>query len=81
MPRTPEHQARRARAAELVPDLRTARADLRTALKALPSPATRTPAQRRDALQLRTLALVVQAVLVLMGVAGQQAADLEQTET
>lgn len=63
----------------LIPDLRSARRDLRDALKALPAPAARTAAQRRDALIMRTSCLLIQAQLVQLGAA--TAADRETTET
>ena len=60
----------------IVGDLRTARAGLRTAIKALPAPVDRTAAQRRDALIMRRTCLLIQAQL---GVAG--AADRDVTES
>lgn len=66
------------KAVELVIDLRAARADLRTGIKALPAPAARTAAQRRDVLVMRTCALLVQAVLVILGSA--TTADRDATE-
>jgi hypothetical protein len=73
-----DRAADRATATGLVADLRAARADLRAALRALPAPAQRTAAQRRDALLLRTAALLVQAQLVGWGAA--TSTDREQTE-
>ena len=71
-------EADRAAVVGLVSDLRGARRDLRTALKALPAPADRTAAQKRDALMMRTSALLIQAQLVQLGVAGP--ADRDATE-
>lgn len=62
----------------LVGNLRDARRDLRTAIKALPAPADRTAAQKRDALIMRSTCLLIQAQLVALGVAG--AADRDVTE-
>lgn len=77
--RTPaDRAASRSTAAGLIPDLRQARADLRTAIKALPAPASRTAAQKRDALQMRTQCLLIQAQLVSWGVA--QPGDRDVTE-
>ena len=67
MPRNPT--ADRNKATALVADLRGARADLRAALRALPAPAQRNPAQKRDALMLRTLADLVAWSLISAGVA------------
>lgn len=67
MPRNPN--ADRTKATALVADLRGARADLRAALRALPAPAARNPAQKRDALMLRTLADLVAWSLISAGVA------------
>ena len=67
MPRNPNADRNKAKA--LVADLRGARADLRAALRALPAPAARNPAQKRDALMLRTLADLVAWSLISAGVA------------
>ncbi len=64
-----DRDADRLLASGLVEQLRSSSVDLRSALKALPAPASRNPAQRRDALVLRTLALIVQALLASWGVA------------
>lgn len=78
--RTPaDQQADRSTAAGLVDQLRAARADLRAAIRALPAAGSRTAAQRRDVLIMRTLALLIQATLTSWGVA--QTADRDQTET
>ena len=77
MPRNPN--ADRTKAAALVADLRGARADLRAALRALPAPAARNPAQKRDALMLRTLADLVAWSLISAGVADD--GDRADTET
>lgn len=63
-----DRDADRALVGNLVDQLRTARSDLRTALRALPAPAGRNAAQRRDALILRTQALIIQALLASWGV-------------
>lgn len=77
--RTPEAAAAdRTLVAGIVGDLRSARRDLRTALKALPAPADRTAAQRRDALIMRTTCLLIQSQLAALGVAG--ATDRDVTE-
>ena len=55
-------------ATSIVTDLRTARDDLRTALRALPAPASRTAAQRRDALILRSQIIVIRSQLLSWGV-------------
>lgn len=62
----------------LVADLRAVRADTRAAVRALPAPAQRTAAQRRDALLLRAVGLLIQSQLVSWGAA--QAVDREPTE-
>lgn len=72
-------EADRATVVGLVRDLRDARRDLRTAIKALPAPADRNAAQKRDALMMRTSALLIQAQLVQLGVAGP--GDRDTTET
>jgi len=78
--RTPDTVAAdRALVAGLIPDLRGARRDLRDAIKALPAPAARTAAQRRDALIMRTAALLIQSQLTQLGVASP--ADRDTTET
>lgn len=77
--RTPEERAAdHAVAVDLVGQLRAARVDLRAALRALPAAGNRSQAQRRDALLLRTAALLVQGQLVQLGVA--EAVDREPTE-
>lgn len=70
--------ADRTKATALVADLRGARADLRAALRALPAPAARNPAQKRDALMLRTLADLVAWSLISAGVA--EPGDRDDTE-
>jgi hypothetical protein len=70
--------ADRTKATALVADLRGARADLRAALRALPAPAARNPAQKRDALMLRTLADLVAWSLISAGVAND--GDRDDTE-
>ena len=78
--RTPEDaSADRATVVGLVRDLRDARRDLRTAIKALPAPADRSAAQKRDALMMRTSALLIQSQLVALGVAGLS--DRDATES
>jgi hypothetical protein len=62
----------------LVTDLRDARRDLRTAIKALPAPASRTAAQKRDATIMRAVCVLIQAQLAQLGVAGP--ADRDVTE-
>lgn len=71
--------ADREKAVSLLDDIRRARADLRAALVALPAPASRTPAQRRDALILRTVALLVQWAIISAGAAS--ASDRDNTES
>ena len=66
--------ADKTRAAALIADLRASRSKLRDALVALPAPADRTVAQRRDAMILRTLLDQTQFTLITSGVAA--AADL-----
>lgn len=58
--------------------VRVRRADLRTALKALPAPASRTAAQKRDALTLNTLIDLAGAFLASIGL--DTAADRDTTE-
>jgi hypothetical protein len=70
--------ADRDKATELVADLRANRAELRAALRALPAPAARNAAQKRDALMLRTLADLVAWSLISAGVADDN--DRAQTE-
>jgi hypothetical protein len=70
--------ADRDKATALVADLRANRADLRAALRALPAPAARNAAQKRDALMLRTLADLVAWSLISAGVADD--GDRAQTE-
>jgi hypothetical protein len=70
--------ADRTKATALVADLRGARADLRAALRALPAPAARNAAQKRDALMLRTLADLVAWSLISAGVA--ESGDRDDTE-
>jgi hypothetical protein len=78
--RTPEDRAAdRTTVNGLVAELRTARGDLRNALQGLPAPASRTAAQRRDALILRTLRLLVSAQLVSWGVS--QSDDRDNSAT
>lgn len=66
-------------AAQMLAALRTTRADLRAALRAMPDPASRNAAQRRDALLLRASALLIQSTLASWGT--MTAADREDTET
>lgn len=68
-----------AQAAQMLASLRSTRADLRAALRALPNPAARNAAQRRDALLLRASALLIQSTLASWGT--MTAADREETET
>jgi hypothetical protein len=63
----------------LVTDLRDARRDLRTAIKALPAKASRTAAQQRDVTAMRAVCLLIQAQLVQLGVA--VAGDRDVTES
>lgn len=62
----------------VVADLRQARADLRTALRAMPAKASRTAAQQRDVTSMRAICVLIQAQLVQLGVA--QAGDRDVTE-
>lgn len=79
MPRPAEDRAAdRQLVVDLIPKLRAARADLRTAIKALPARAQRNAGQQRDALIMRTLALLVQAVLAMLG--ATVTADRDPTE-
>ena len=75
---TQDADADRALVRNLVADLRDARRDLRTALRALPAPAARTAAQRRDATIMRAVCVLIQAQLASLGVAS--AADRDITE-
>lgn len=78
--RTPQDAAAdRAVVGNLVVDLRTARADLRTAIKAMPVKASRTAAQQRDVTTMRAVCLLIQAQLVQLGVA--QPGDRDVTES
>ena len=76
---TPARVADREKAVSLLGEIRQARADLRAALAALPAPGSRTAAQRRDALILRTVALLVQWAIIGAGAAS--ASDRDNTET
>lgn len=68
--RTPAgRQADRAAASTIVGDLRQISAANRAALKALPAPAARTPAQKRDALGMRSVIVLACAQLLTLGVA------------
>lgn len=58
--------------------VRARRADLRAALKALPAPASRTNAQKRDALVLNTLIDLVAMSIAAVGL--DNAADRDTTE-
>lgn len=79
MPRPAEDRAAdRQLVVDLIPKLRAARADLRTAIKALPARAQRNAGQQRDALIMRTLALLVQTVLAMLG--ATITADRDPTE-
>ena len=71
--------ADKAKAVELLADLRQARADLRDAIKALPAPAQRNAGQKRDALIMRTVCLLVQWAVIGAGAAS--ASDLDVTES
>lgn len=78
-PRDPQQRAAdRQTATGLVDVLKDRRRQLRAEIKKLPAPASRTPAQRRDALIMRSLADIIQSQLVGWGVA--DAADRETTE-
>ena len=74
-----DRQADRDKAIGLLGEIRQARADIRDALKALPAPASRTAAQKRDALILRTVALLVQWAIIGAGTA--TASDRDTTES
>ena len=76
---TRDRTADKAKAVELFAGLRQARTDLRDAIKALPAPGSRTPAQRRDVLVMRTVCLLVQWAIIGAGAAG--ASDLDATES
>lgn len=77
--RTPQDAAAdRVVVGNLVADLRDARRDLRTAIKAMPVKASRTAAQQRDVTTMRAVALLIQAQLVQLGVA--QPGDRDTTE-
>lgn len=74
-PRTPdERAAHQTKRANLATGLRADVADLTAAVAALPAPASRTPAQRRDALVLRTLIRLIRLSMLMYGLA--QADDL-----
>lgn len=74
-----DRDADRQQAADMVTDLRAAVADLRSNIKALPAPAQRTAAQRRDAVRDRTLILLVRAMFATWGVSTQ--ADRDTVES
>lgn len=74
-----DRTADRDKAISLLADIRQARADIRGAIKALPVPASRTAAQKRDALILRTVALLVQWAIIGAGAA--TASDRDTTES
>ena len=76
---TADRGADRAKVVGLLADIRAARTDLRQALRDLPAPAQRTPAQRRDALVMRSVALLIQWVIIGSGAA--TTADRDNTET
>lgn len=63
----------------MVTDLRAAVVDLRAAIKALPAAGTRNAAQRRDAVIMRTLVLLVRAMFATWGVSTQ--ADRDTVES
>lgn len=68
MPRPAEDRAAdRQLVVDLIPELRAARTDLRAAIKNLPAKAQRNANQQRDAVVMRTLALLVQVVLAMLG--------------
>ena len=71
--------ADKAKAVELLADLRQARTDLRDAIKALPVPAQRNAGQKRDALIMRTVCLLVQWAVIGAGAAS--ASDLDVAES
>lgn len=71
--------ADKAKATSLLADLRQARTDIRDAIKALPAPGSRTAAQRRDALVMRTVCLLVQWAIIGAGAA--TSTDLDDTES
>ena len=74
-----DRAADKAKAVELLADLRQARADLRDAIEALPAPAQRNAGQKRDALIMRTVCLLVQWAVIGAGAAS--ASDLDVAES
>lgn len=76
---TEDKAADRTAAVAIVADLRTVRDDCRTALKALPAPAARTAAQKRDALLLRSAIVTARSQLLALGVGAP--ADRDGTDT
>jgi hypothetical protein len=71
--------ADRTAAVAIVADMRSVRDDCRTALKALPAPATRNAAQKRDALLLRSAIVTARSHLLALGVGTP--ADRDGTDT
>lgn len=74
-----DRAADRTAAVAIVADLRSVRDDCRTALKALPAPAQRNAAQKRDALILRSMITVARSQLLALGVGTP--ADRDGTDT
>lgn len=62
-----DRDADRAKVVSLATDLRGDIANLQTAIAALPAPGSRTPAQTRDALIMRTLIRLVRFCLISSG--------------
>lgn len=78
--RTPQDQAAdRTLVGNVVADLRQARADLRTAIKAMPAKASRTAAQQRDVTSMRAICVLIQAQLVQLGVATSTDRDVTES--
>jgi hypothetical protein len=74
-----DKDADRAAAASIVADLRAVRDDNRAALRALPAAASRTAAQKRDALAFRSAIVLARAQLLTLGVG--QPADRDNTDS
>ena len=74
--RTPaDRQADRSAASTIVGGLRQILAANRAALKALPAPAARNAAQKRDALGMRSVIVLASAQLLTLGVATAEDRD------
>lgn len=78
--RTPQDAtADRVLMAVVVSDLRSARAELRAAIRALPPKGSRTAAQQRDATAMRAICVLIQSQLVQLGAAGGSDRDVTES--